>query len=374
MFMDTANTIFIEFIEWLDQTGQEVVHRIPGAGPGDIKYGAQLIVRESQAAVFFYNGRAYDAFGPGRHTLTTANIPVLTKILSIPWGMTSPLRAEVYFVNTRIFPNLKWGTKDPVAFKDSQLGLIRLRAFGVFNIRVTQPVLMVNSLVGASPVYTVEELQDFLSRVIVSRLNDYLGEHLDTVLNLPGKYDAIADGLIRQLEQDFCNYGIALSALYVSSITPPLEVQKAIDDKSKLGVFDDLNRLLRMKAAMAMEKAAESREGVGTGLGMGLAFMMPNIFKDVLKDDTPTPSLASQKCPDCNQEIPGDSRFCPQCGHQVVVFDRCSACGKNLPPHSKFCPRCGAPAMIKPEAKVCSQCKTSNLPESVYCNNCGEKL
>ncbi len=116
--MGTNNLIFLEVIEWFDQTGQEMAHRIPEQGSGEIKYGAQLTVRESQAAVFFYQGRAYDAFGPGRHTLTTGNIPVLTKILSLPWGLTSPLRAEVYFVNTRFFPNLKWGTRDPVAFKD----------------------------------------------------------------------------------------------------------------------------------------------------------------------------------------------------------------------------------------------------------------
>src|SRR4030042_411698 len=128
--MGTDNTVFLEVIEWFDETGKEIVHRIPEKGSGEIKYGAQLIVRESQAAVFFYNGRAYDAFVPGRHTLTTANIPILTKALSLPWGFTSPLRAEAYLVNMKVFPNLKWGTRDPVAFKDAELGLIRLRAFG----------------------------------------------------------------------------------------------------------------------------------------------------------------------------------------------------------------------------------------------------
>src|SRR4030042_7099581 len=126
--MATDNVLFLEVIEWFDETGREIVHRIPEKGSGEIKYGAQLIARDSQAAVFFYNGKAYDAFGPGRHTLKTANLPVLTKVLSLPWGMTSPLRAEVYMVNLKIFPNLKWGTRDPVAFKDSKLGLIRLRA------------------------------------------------------------------------------------------------------------------------------------------------------------------------------------------------------------------------------------------------------
>src|SRR5512136_1951260 len=213
--MGTDNTIFLEVIEWLDQTGQEVVHRIPGHGSGEIKYGAQLIVRESQAAVFFYNGRAYDAFGPGRHTLKTANIPILTKMLSLPWGMTSPLRAEVYFINMKVFPNLKWGTRDPVAFRDSELGLIRLRAFGVFNIQVLQPVLLINTLVGTQGIYTAEAIEDYLGQVIVSRINDLLGGKLDTIFNLPGRYEALAGELIKILEDDFRRFGLGLSNLYI---------------------------------------------------------------------------------------------------------------------------------------------------------------
>lgn len=146
--MGTNNTIFLEVIEWFDETGQELVHRIPEKGSGEIKFGAQLIVRESQAGVLFYKGKACDAFGPGRHTLKTANIPVLTKVLALPWGMTSPLRAEVYIANMKVFPNLKWGTREPVAFKDSELGLVRLRAHGVFNIQVVQPNCLSTALWG----------------------------------------------------------------------------------------------------------------------------------------------------------------------------------------------------------------------------------
>src|SRR5512136_35535 len=206
--MGTDNTIFLEVIEWLDQTGQEVVHRIPGHGSGEIKYGAQLIVRESQAAVFFYNGRAYDAFGPGRHTLKTANIPILTKVLSLPWGMTSPLRAEGYFVNMKVFRNLKWGTRDPVAFRDSELGLIRLRAFGVFNIQVLQPVLLVNTLVGTQGIFTTDAIEEYLNRVIVSRFNDFMGNHIDTIFNLPARYEELAEGLKKALEEDFSHFGL----------------------------------------------------------------------------------------------------------------------------------------------------------------------
>jgi len=372
--MGTDNIIFLEVIEWFDETGKEIVHRIPEKGSGEIKFGAQLIVRESQAAVFFYNGRAYDAFAPGRHTLTTANIPILNKVLSLPWGLTSPLRAEVYLVNMKVFPNLKWGTRDPVAFKDSQLGLIRLRAFGIFDVRVIQPVLFVNSLVGTQGVYTTEEIEEYLSRVIVSRFNDYLGEHLDTFFNLPGQYDKLSAELIGRLENDFSRYGLGLYNLNIMSITPPPEVQKAIDDKSKLGIFDDLNRLLKMKAAMALEKASESRAEAGAGLGMGFGFGMPAMFADLLRDSQTPPSEKAFKCPECQHPVPKEAKFCPDCGHQLLVFQQCSQCGQNLPPQGKFCPQCGHPVEQKPVSKKCPHCNAENLSESIYCNHCGEKL
>ncbi|MES0349908.1 MAG: SPFH domain-containing protein [Desulfobacteria bacterium] len=375
--MGTDNVIFLEVIEWFDETGRELVHRIPEGGSGEIKFGAQLIVRESQVGVLFYKGKAGDAFGPGRHTLTTANIPVLTKILAIPWGMTSPLRAEVYLANMKVFPNLKWGTRDPVAFKDSELGLIRLRAHGVFNIQIVQPVLFINTLVGTMGIFTTEEIEEYMARVIVSRFNDYLGEHLDSILNLPGRYDEISTGLQSRLQEDFSHFGLGLTHLYIGSITPPEEVQKTIDDKSRLSVIQDLDKLVKMKAAMAMEKAAESTGEAGAGMGMGMGFMMPAMFADMFRpkaDPAATPPPEETSCPDCKLPITKEAKFCPHCGHQQLVFDQCTNCGKNLPPNARFCSKCGHPADEKPVPKVCTQCKAENLPGSVFCNHCGEKL
>jgi len=374
--MATNNVVFLEVIEWFDETGKELVHRIPEKGSGEIKFGAQLTVRESQAAVFFYKGKAVEAFGPGRHSLKTLNIPILTKIAAIPWGMTSPLRAEIYMVNMKVFTNLKWGTRDPVAFKDSELGLVRLRAFGVFNVRVFQPLLFINSLVGTQGVYTTEEIEEYLNRVIVSRFNDYMGERIDSILNLPAKYDELSEGLAKRLQQDFTRFGLGLTHLYINAITPPPEVQQAIDDRSRMGAFKDMNKLMQMKAAMAMEKASEAEGGAGSGMGMGMGFMMPAMFAQYFAGAKPQESTCQETtpCPECQSPMPVTAKFCPQCGHQQIVFSKCANCGKNLAPNAKFCSRCGHPAEEKPKAKFCSKCGNENLSDAHFCNQCGEKL
>ena len=148
----------LEILEWFDETGKEMIHRIPEQGSSDIKMGAQLVVQENQAAIFFRDGKAYDILGPGRHTLSTLNIPVLTKVLSLPFGFNSPFRVSVYFVHIKVFTDLKWGTREPVAFKDSELGMVRLRAFGNYTMRITQPLLFINTIVG-----TIENIFNVIS-------------------------------------------------------------------------------------------------------------------------------------------------------------------------------------------------------------------
>ncbi len=371
--MGTNNVVFLEVIEWFDETGKELLHRIPEKGSGEIKWGAQFIIRESQAGVLFYKGKACDAFGPGRHTLKTGNIPIINKIMAIPWAMTSPLRAEAYIVNMKVFSNLKWGTRDPVAFKDSELGLIRLRAHGVFNIQVVQPLLFINTLVGTMGRFTTEDIEEYLKRVIVSRFNDHLGEHLDSILNLPGRYEELSTGLQERLKKDFSHFGLGLTHLYTDSITPPPEVQGAIDDRGRLNVIQDLDRLVKLKAAMAIEKAAENQGEAGGGFGMGMGFMMPAMFAETLTNQGTAP-MSQAVCPDCGQPIPRDARFCPHCGHQQVVIAQCPVCGKNLPANARFCPKCGHPVEEKPSTTICPHCKAENLPGSVFCNQCGERI
>ena len=368
---------FMEVIEWFDETGQEMAHRYPEKGSGEIKMGAQLVVRENQAAIFFRDGKGLDVLGPGRHTLSTMNLPIITKVLSLPWGFTSPFRAEVYFINMKVFTTMKWGTKDPVVFKDSELGMVRLRAFGNFTTRITQPLLFINTIVGTMGEYFTDNIEGYLRDIIVSRLNDFLGEYVDTILDLPKVYDEMGEAVKMRLADDFIKYGLELIDFFVNSITPPAEVQKMIDERSGMAAVGNLDAFMKFKAAKAMGDAAKSGGGgtAGEGAAAGLGMMIPGMmFKSMNQEDL-TPEQIMQKgtvnCPDCHAEVSLDARFCHRCGHQMVVMQKCPQCEKNLSATAKFCSNCGY--NLKAELK-CSKCDNKLLPGTKFCPNCGEAV
>jgi membrane protease subunit (stomatin/prohibitin family) len=279
--------IFLDVIEAPDQQPGELARRVPREGSAETAFGSQLVVRDFQAAVFRKDGRALDVIGPGRHTLSTKNIPILTKVLSLPFAFKSPFRTEVLFVSLRTLPDLRWGTREPVPFRDKDLGLVRLRAFGTYGLKVQDPMVFVNALVGAEGLYTAPMIEEYLRSTIVGRLNDHLGESLSSIFDLPSKYDETSVAMSERLAEDFKRFGLHLDNFRVNAITPPEEVQKAIDERSRMHAIGDLSSYARMKAADALQAAAENPggmagAGVGVGAGFGLGGMMAETMRGAM--------------------------------------------------------------------------------------------
>jgi membrane protease subunit (stomatin/prohibitin family) len=361
----------INVVEWRDVTGQEIVHRWPEEGPGTITLGSQLVVRESQSAVFFRDGQALDVFGPGRHTLTTLNLPLIQGVINVPFGGNTPFQTEVYFVNMRVFTDLKWGTPEPILFRDKELDFVRLRSFGAYTMRVQDPQLFVNMVVGTEHVYTQDAVQEWLRNFIVTRVTTVLGQTMDTILDLGQHYNDLGVAVKARVGEDFTRYGLELIDFLIEAITPPEEVAQMIDQRAAMRGVGDMRTFLQYRTAQAigdMPQAAGagggagSLAGMGAGLGAGVAMggAMMEAMRDAFRSDqqgqppaagaqppapgtTGVPPVApadpQPTCPSCHQPVPEGAKFCPNCGASLEPA-KCE-CGTELPPGAKFCPNCG---------------------------------
>jgi len=334
---------FMEVIEYLDNSGQQMVHRVPEDGSGEAKVGSQLVVRESQQAVFFRDGKALDVFGAGRHTLSTMNLPLLAELLGKVFDGKSPFRIEVCFVSSKVFTDLKWGTPEPIPFRDSELQMIRLRSHGIYSTRITDPKLFVNKIVGTQGFYSTEQVDNFLKSIITSRLTDYLGENYQSIFDVARHYDELGAGLKARLQEDFSKYGLEAVDLYINAITPPPEVSARMDERAGMAAVGDMNQYLKFKAANAMGDAAKNESGaagagMGMGAGIGMGMMMPGMLQQAMAAG---PMTACPKCGTQNQQA---AKFCNNCGGPIVIaaaFSPCPKCGKPVPAGSKFCNECG---------------------------------
>jgi len=274
----------MEVIEFLDNSGIVLVKRVPENGQLEVKWGSQLTVRESQDAVFFRDGRSLDVFGPGRHVLQTQNIPLISKwVTRFGYGPNSPFRAEVVFVGKQLFPNLKWGTKEPILFRDTELQMVRLRSYGSFSIQVKDSLLFVNKVVGTMGLFITNAIEDYLRGIIISKLNVVLGKMLKSVFDIPVNIDNMNMVMRTELIQDFEGLGLSLHDFYIHSISLPDEVQKMIDTKSGMNAIGNLDQYMKFKIADSLEEAAKSGggmgEGLGLGAGLGMGMALPNLIQ-----------------------------------------------------------------------------------------------
>jgi len=314
---------FIDVIEWTDSSSDTMVYRFERYG-NEIKNGAKLTVRESQAAVFINEGQLADVFMPGMHDITTANLPILSTLKGWKHGFESPFKAEIYFVNTKRFTDLKWGTQNPIMLRDKEFGPVRLRAFGSYSIRVTDPAIFLKEIVGTDDNFNTDEISGQLRNIVVSRFSDALGESGIAVLDMASNYNELGEFMQNRLGGEFREYGLELVKLLVENISLPQAVEDALDKRSSMGVLGNLNQYTQFQAANAMEAAAENPSGgAAGGMGMGMGFAMANQMGQAFGgQQSQAPPAAQAAAPAGPPPIPrAASFFIAVNGQQAGPFD-----------------------------------------------------
>ena len=262
---------FIDVIHWTDDTRDTMVWRFEREGH-EIKYGAKLTVREGQAAVFVHEGQLADVFTPGLYMLETNNMPIMTSLQHWDHGFKSPFKSEVYYVNTTRFQDLKWGTKNPIICRDPEFGPVRLRAFGTYSVRVTDPAKFLVEIVGTDGEFTMDEISYQIRNIIVQEFSRTIARAGIPVLDMAANTRELGRLLAKEIAPTLAEYGLELPELYIENISLPPAVEAVLDKRSSMGVIGNLNEYMQFQAAEALGKdgagAAAIQAGLGAGLGM----------------------------------------------------------------------------------------------------------
>ena len=282
---------FIDVIEWTDNSQDTMVYRFPRQD-NEIKYGAKLTVRESQVAIFVNEGVIADILKPGIYELDTNNLPIITTLQHWDHGFNSPFKAEIYFLNTKRFTDLKWGTKNPIMLRDPEFKMVRLRAFGTYEIRITKPDVFMKEIVGTDSHFTVDEIENQLSNHILNRLPSILGESNIAILDFAENYSKFGEYITKKIAPSFDEYGLELTHMLVENISLPEAVEKALDTRTSREIIGDLDEHIKHQTGEALSNSANGGSSaigdmVGMGAGIALGQEMLNKIKVTDKDTLP---------------------------------------------------------------------------------------
>lgn len=378
--MDKILSQFIEVIEWTDQTNDTLVYRFPVYNK-EIKMGAQLTVRESQTAIFINEGRLADVFTPGRYTLSTQNMPIMTTLRSWKHGFNSPFKAEVYFVNMRQFTDQKWGTSNPVMMRDPELGPIRLRAFGIFSFKIKDPSMFLKDMVGTDGNFTTEEITGQMRKLAVSGFADMLAESKIAALDLTANFDELGAAARTKLQGTYEAHGLELVRFAVENISFPPEVEAILDKRTSMGIAGDMQKFTQFQVALSAEEAAKNPSGGGmaaAGVGLGAGAMLAQTLMGMQPPPSPpqaapatAPVAAMIACPKCNTTAAAGIRFCPTCGQTMAKPKAaCVKCRTEIDAGMRFCPACGA----LQTAATCPKCGVDLAAGAKFCAGCGQSI
>ena len=362
----------LEVIEWKDDSKDTVVYRYPLTDRDEIMNSSTLVVRESQTAIFVHKGQVADVFLPGTYKLSTENIPFLTKLLSLPTGFNSPIKAEVYFVNTKQFTAQKWGTQNPIMMRDADYGNVRLRGYGIYSFKVTDAKTFMQEMFGTNSVYSVSDVAEQIRPVLIQSITDTIAESKISALDIAANYKEFSENVLTHSDQDFSKFGLKLCTFIIENISLPEDVEKALDERTKLSVLEDkMGTYTQYQAANAMRDAANNQSAgnmAGLGIGLGAGSTIGKVFTENLSTKNPEKAEEKTTCVKCGAKIAKNAKFCNECG--ASQHSLCPKCGAVVG-KSKFCPECGE--KLVSEEKVC-ECGAKLKKGAKFCPECGKKV
>lgn len=362
----------LKVIEWKDDSKDTVVYRFPLQDRYEIMTGSTLVVRESQVAMFVYKGKIADVFEPGTYKLSTEVLPFLTKLLSLPTGFEIPIKSDIYFVNTKQFTGQKWGTQNPIALRDKEFGMVRLRGYGIYSFRVKDSKVFMKEMFGTNNVYKVDDVAEQIRPMIIQAITDTIAESKISLLDLAANYKEFSENVVKSSEKEFEHFGLNIEKLVIENLSLPEEVEKALDERSKLGIMEDkMGTYTQFQAATALRDAAQNPNGnnlAGLGVGLGAAGYMGGLFGNAVNAEN-KPKAKTTACIKCGVEIPEKAKHCPECG--AKQSPTCAKCGESVSAKAKFCPNCGN--KLESQKKVCASCNEELKTTAKFCPNCGNK-
>ena len=365
----------LKVVEWTDSSTDVMVYKFPLNDRYALMKGSQLVVRESQEAIFVNEGKIADIFPAGRYELDTKNLPVLTKILSWKYAFETPFTGDIYYINTKQFTGLKWGTQNPVMMRDKDFGMIRLRGYGVYSFRVSDSETFMREVFGTMRSYSTLDIQDYLKKIIVSALTDSIAETEIPALDLARSYDEIGKFTQKKLGEKFSEYGLELTNLVIENLSLPEEVEKSMDTRTSMGVMGDkMGTFTQYQTAKAIGDAARNTSGgAGAGMGIGAGFGFGGLMAKTISDSVNTVSDKKEEtltCSKCGAEVKKGAKFCPECGQKMNATKTCAKCGAELKQNAKFCSECGEPCVDK---KTC-ECGAVLDAKAKFCPECGKPV